>query len=174
MSTINLTIDGHEIEARPGMTVLEAALAAGIYIPNLCADPDLQPFGACRLCIVEIDGIRGLPASCIVPARDGMVVRSDTPLVETTRRTLVELLLADHPDSCLTCSKNQRCSLQTVAAYVGAREGRYPRTTRVLPVDDSNPFFTYDMNRCILCGKCVRVCDELQGLGAITFTNRGY
>ena len=174
MSSISLTIDGHKIEARPGMTVLEAALAAGIYIPNLCADPDLRPFGACRLCIVEVEGIRGLPASCTVPVSDGMVVRTDSPLVERTRRSLVELLLADHPDNCLSCSKNQRCSLQMAAAFVGVRDHRFPKTTRAIPVDDSNPFFTYDMNKCVLCGKCVRVCDEIQGLGAINFINRGY
>ena len=174
MSTISFSIDGHKIESRPGVTVLEAALEAGIYIPNLCADPDLRPFGACRLCIVEIEGMRGLPASCTVTVADGMKVRTDTPLVEATRRTEVELLLADHPDDCLSCPKNTRCELQRVAAYVGARADRFPKTTRGLPVDDSNPFLRYDMNKCVLCGKCVRVCDEVQGLGAISFVNRGY
>lgn len=174
MSSVNLTIDGQLIEAVPGATVLEAALAAGIYIPNLCADPDLRPYGACRLCIAEIDGIRGLPASCTVTVQDGMVVRTETPQVEMTRRATLELLLSDHPNDCLSCAKNNRCGLQKAAAYVGVRKDYFPKTDRQVAVDDSNPFFTYDMSKCVLCGKCVRVCDEIQGLGAINFVNRGF
>lgn len=174
MSTVSIKVDGQKITARQGMTVLEAALGAGIYIPNLCADPDLRAYGACRLCVVEIDGMRGLPACCTVPVAEGMAVRTETPLVQMTRRAIVELLLADHPDNCINCVKNNRCALQRVAAYVGVRENRYPKTARVLPVDDSSPFFTYDPNKCVLCGKCVRVCDEIQGLGNITWVNRGY
>ena len=108
LDTITLTIDGQEVEAREGMTVLEAAQAADICIPTLCADPDLEPYGACRLCVVEIEGMRGLPTACTTPATDGMVVHTETPAVNQVRRTAVELLIADHPSDCLTCSKNQQ------------------------------------------------------------------
>ncbi|GAH90919.1 unnamed protein product, partial [marine sediment metagenome] len=174
METIRLTIDGQEVETRRGMTVLEAAQAAGIYIPTLCSDPDLEPYGACRLCIVEIEGMRGLPPACTTPAVDGMVVRIETPAVNKVRQTTVELLIADHPSDCLTCPKNQQCDLQKVAAYLGITQQRFRKTTRLLPVDSSNPFFDRDPNYCILCGKCVRICDEVQGVGAIALAFRGY
>lgn len=174
MDKIKLTIDGQEVEAGPGMTVLEAAEAAGIYIPTLCAAADLEPYGACRLCVVEIDGMRGLPTACTTPATDGMVVHTETPAVHQVRRTAVELLIADHPRDCLTCPKNQRCELQKVAAYLGITSQSYGRTTRELPVDTSNPFFNIDPNYCILCGKCVRACNEIRGSGAIALTLRGY
>lgn len=174
MDKINLTINGREVEARRGVTVLEAAQAAGIYIPTLCSDPDLEPYGACRLCIVEIEGMRGLPPACTTPAADGMVVHTETPAVNKVRHTTVELLIADHPSDCLTCPKNQQCDLQKVAAYLGITQQRFRKTTRLLPVDTSNPFFDRDPNYCILCGKCVRICDEIQGVGAITLAFRGY
>jgi len=174
METIRLTIDGQEVEARRGVTVLEAAQAAGIYIPTLCSDPDLEPYGACRLCIVEIEGMRGLPPACTTPAADGMVVHTETPAVNKVRHTTVELLIADHPSDCLTCPKNQQCDLQKVAAYLGVTQQRFRKTTRLLPIDTSNPFFDRDLNYCILCGKCVRICDEVLGVGAITLAFRGY
>ena len=174
METISLTIDGVIVTVDKGSTVLEAAQQAGIYIPTLCWDSDLKPFGACRLCIVEIESIRGLPTSCTTPATDGMVVHTDTPQVNAVRRTAVELLLADHPAECLTCPKNQHCNLQLVAAYMGIDKERFRRTTRDLPLDDSNPFFVRDLNKCILCGICVRTCDEILGVGAIDFAFRGY
>ncbi len=174
MEKISLTIDGQEVEARKGMTVLEAAEAAGIYIPTLCSDPDLEPYGACRLCVVEIERMRGLPTACTTPATDGMVVHTETPAVNQVRHSAVELLIADHPSDCLTCPRNQQCDLQKVAAYLGITHQPFGKTTRVLPVDTSNPFFDRDLNYCILCGKCVRVCDEILGVGAIALTFRGY
>ena len=174
METINLIIDGIEVQAKRGATVLEVAQGADIYIPTLCWDADIEPYGACRLCIVEIEGMRGLPTSCTTPATDGMVVKTDTPQVNRVRRTAVELLLADHPIDCLICSKNQRCDLQKVVAYLGITEQRFKKTAREHIIDKSNPFFDRDMNKCILCGKCVRTCDEIVGVSAIAFTFRGY
>jgi len=174
MSKIALTIDGTQVEAQEGMTVLEAARAAGIFVPTLCYDRDLQPFGACRLCIVEIEKMRGLPASCTVPATEGMVVRTSSVRIDRIRRSIVELLLSDHPSDCLTCSDNNRCELQKVAAYVGVRQMRFAGEKRSYQVDDSNPFFERDLERCILCGKCVRVCDEIQGRNAIYYAYRGF
>ncbi len=174
MEKITLTIDGQLVDAKKGMTVLEAALAAGIYIPTLCYDPDLEPYGGCRLCVVEIENMRGLPSSCTTPATDGMVVHTDTPAVNDVRRTIVELLIADHPSDCLSCPKNQQCDLQKIAAYLGITEQRFPKTTTLLPTDTSNPFFDYDPNRCIRCATCVRVCNEITGVGAIDLAYRGY
>ena len=174
MEAITLTIDGVEVKASKGATVLEAAQGAGIYIPTLCHDPDLEPYGACRLCVVEIEGMRGLPTACTTPVQDGMVVRTDTPQVNRVRRTAVELLIADHPGDCVTCARNQRCDLQRVAAYLAIREIPFRKTGRERSIDNSNPFFDRDMNYCVLCGKCVRTCDEILGVGAIAFTFRGY
>jgi len=174
MSDLTLTIDGRKVSATPGMTVLEAARGAGIYIPTLCYDEDLEPYGACRMCIVEIEGMRGLPTSCTTEARDGMVVHTDTEQVNDVRRTICQMLIADHPDSCLTCSSNQRCELQQVAAYLGVSEERFPKTERERIVDQSNPFFVRDLSKCILCGRCVRVCQEVRAVGAIELAGRGY
>jgi len=171
---INLIINGQEVKAKKGMTVLEAAQAADIYIPTLCYDPDLEPYGGCRLCVVEIENMRGLPTACTTPATDGMVVRTETPAVSEVRCTTIDLLIADHPMDCLTCSKNQRCDLQKVAAYLGITERRLPSADKSFPIDDSNPFFYLDRNYCILCGRCVRTCDEVTGVNAIEIIDRGY
>ena len=174
METVTITIDGQEVKTRVGMTVLEAALAAGIYIPNLCYDPDLKPYAGCRLCIVEIDGMRGLPASCTVTVAQGMLVRTETPQVDKARRTALELLIADHAGDCLVCPRNQTCGLQRAAAHLGVTELRFPKTTRVIPPDASNPFFTRDLDKCVLCAKCVRTCDEVVNTRAIDLAFRGY
>jgi len=171
---IRLTINGQEVTAKKGMTVLEAAQLADIYIPTLCHDPDLEPYGGCRLCVVEIEKMRGLPTACTTPATDGMVVHTETPAVNNVRHTAIDLFLADHPMDCLTCPKNQRCDLQKVAAYLGINERRLPRTDRSLSIDTSNPFFYFDRNYCILCGKCVRACDEVTVINAIEIVDRSY
>ena len=173
MGEVNLTIDGIRLKAKEGTTVLEAAQAGGIYIPTLCADPNLQPYGACRLCLVEIEGVEGLPASCTTPVAQGMVVRTDSSRVNQVRRRVIELLLSDHPDNCLTCPKNQHCELQQVAAYVGIDQQRFKKVERPATIDASNPFFIRDSSKCILCGKCVRVCEEVQGVGALEIFNDG-
>jgi len=199
LDIVKLTINGQEITADKGMTVLEAAQSAGIYIPKLCYDPDLKPYGACRLCVVEIENIRGLPTACTTPVSDGMVVHTETPAVSEVRRTAVQLLMTDHPcdclichrreqcqpfdiclrsvavtDRCVTCPKNGQCELQEVIDYLGITELPFSRTTRSFPVDTSNPFFNLDRNKCILCGRCVRTCNEITGVGAIDFAFRGY
>jgi formate dehydrogenase alpha subunit len=171
---ITLNINGQAVSAERGMTVLEAAQAAGIYIPTLCADPDLEPYGGCRLCVVEVEGMRGLPTACTTPAADGMVVRTETPAVNEVRTTVAELLIADHLADCLTCPQNQQCELQKVAAYLGITELALRKTSRVFPVDKSNPFFELDRNRCILCARCTRTCSEITGVGAIELAYRGY
>jgi formate dehydrogenase alpha subunit len=172
---ITLTIDGNTVEVPKGTTILEASRQAGVYIPTLCADDNLEPYGACRLCLVEVEGDRKpmLPA-CTTPAADGMNVKSSSPLIDKTRRNIVELLLSDHPEDCLTCPQNNRCDLQRVAAYVGVRQMRFRGEKREYAIDDSNPFYVRDLERCILCGKCVRVCDEIQGRDSIHYAYRGF
>jgi formate dehydrogenase alpha subunit len=199
MAEIKLTIDGQEVKAKAGMTVLEAAQEAGIYIPTLCADPDLKPYGGCRLCIVEIEKMRGFPTACTTPVTEGMVVRTNTEAVNEVRRTVVELLLSDHPSECLichrrercgpydiclrnvavtercvTCAKNGNCELQDIVDYLGITELPFKHTERTYPVDTSNPFFYRDLDKCVLCGKCVRTCEEILGVGAVAIINRGF
>jgi len=171
---VRLTIDGEEVEAKKGMTVLEVAEEAGLFIPTLCSDADLKPFGACRLCVVEIEGTRGLPTACTTPVAEGMVVRTETPAVQRVRRLTVELIRTDHPIDCNACPKNMQCDLQMMEAMLGITEVRFHTLTKDLSVDKSNPFFNLDRNYCILCGKCVRSCDEIRGVGALTFASRGY
>jgi formate dehydrogenase alpha subunit len=174
---IHLTINGRSITAKPGATVLEASQAAGIHIPTLCHDPDLTPSGACRLCVVDIEGVRGLPTSCTTQAREGMVVQTHTDEITRIRRTIVELAIARHPLTCLTCDKSADCELLALARELNVSQetvARLRRTTQpALPIDTSNPAFDFDPNKCVLCGKCVRTCHELVGRGAIDFSHRG-
>ncbi|MCL0078271.1 formate dehydrogenase subunit alpha [Dehalococcoidia bacterium] len=173
MSEVSLIIDGIKVRAREGSTVLEAAQDSGIYIPSLCTDPELEPYGGCRLCLVEIENVEGLPVSCMTLVAEGMVVRTDTSRVSEVRRRVLELLLCDHPDNCLPCPKNRHCELQKVAAYIGIDHLRFKKLERPPLIDTSNPFFIRDSSKCILCGKCVRVCKEVQGVAALEIANDG-
>jgi len=172
-TTVAIEIDGERIEARAGTTILEAAIDAGIYIPRLCWQKGLEPYGGCRLCIVRVEGLRGMPPACTTEVRDGMVVSSDAEDVMRARRMVCEMLIADHPSDCLSCTSNQRCELQKVASYLGVDGARLRPSVQKAEPDRSNPFFIRDPERCVLCGRCVRVCHEIRGVGAIDIAFRG-
>jgi len=171
---VTISIDGRRVETAEGATVLEAALGAGIYIPRLCWQEGLEPWGGCRLCVVKIEGMRGMPPACTTRVREGMAVESDTPEVNAVRRIVCEMLIADHPSDCLSCTSNQRCELQEVASYLGVDGKRLRSSAREFDPDESNPFFTRERSKCVLCGRCVRVCHEVRGVGAIDFAFRGH
>jgi formate dehydrogenase (NADP+) alpha subunit len=171
---LNLTINGRAVAVEPGKTVLDACRSAEVYVPTLCDDPSLAPYGACRLCIVKVDGLRGLPSACTTPAADGMKVTTENPQLQEVRRWTMQLLLADHPLDCLTCAQSGSCGLQAAAQHLGIRERSLRPMNREAKIDDSNPCFAFDMRKCILCGLCVRACAEVQHLGAIDLVKRGY
>jgi len=173
LDAITLNIDGHEVKAEKGKSVLQAALDAGIYIPHLCYHPDLSPLGACRLCVVEIENMRGLPTACTAQAEDGMVVKTKTSQLKHIRRIAMELMLASHPFDCLVCPLNLNCELQAVAQYLGITEQRLRSRPKDIPVNATNPLFEHDLSKCILCGRCVRACYELRGVGVLSFMKRG-
>lgn len=173
MNTITLNIDGRAVEAMSGDTVLEASLALGVEIPTLCHMKGKLPTGSCRMCVVEVDGRHGLIPSCSQPAEDGMVVRTRSARVLEARRTIVELLLAAHPDDCLYCARSGDCTLQDLAIQHEVRGRKLPAPAEVHPLDISSPSIIRDPAKCVLCGKCVRVCEETMGIGAIDFTGRG-
>ena len=203
--TVTLTIDGMSVNVPEGTSLMRAAVDAGVRVPKLCATDSLEPFGSCRLCLVEIEGRRGFPASCTTPAEAGMVVHTQTPKLQELRKGVMELYISDHPLDCLTCSANGNCELQTQAGVVGLRNVRYGVGGQVVdgvagahhcashtPVpqlgmqggvqanplftlkDESNPYFSYDPSKCIVCNRCVRACEETQGTFALTITGRGF
>lgn len=174
VATVTLTIDGIQVTVPKGSTVLEAAESVGVFIPTFCHDPELSKPGACRICVVEIPGARNLPASCVTEATEGMVVYTASEAVLEARKTNLELLLANHPEDCLTCNKNGECKLQDYAYYYGVKVGAFPGEKHNYPIEEDNPFIVRDMNKCILCGKCVRMCQEIQGNNAIDFAYRGF
>lgn len=195
---VTLSIDGKEISVRTGTTVLKAAQKEGIYIPTLCDHPLLEPTGSCRLCVVEIEGMRGFPTACTTPVADGMVVRTETPRLRSLRRSVLELTLSEHPYTCLVCDKkegcedyqgtirkvgvttgchycpnNGACELQQLVEYLGLEEIEFPIAYRSLPVEQEDPFFDRDYNLCVLCGRCVRMCNDIRVNGTLTFSYRG-
>jgi len=168
--TVALEIDGVQVETAEGTSILRAAAEAGIPIPKLCATDNLEAFGSCRLCMVEIEGRPGFKASCTEPAREGMRVRTQSEDIAKLRRGVMELYISDHPLDCLVCSANGDCELQDMAGAVGFREVRYqePKTHLDAELDVSNPYFTFDPAKCIVCSRCVRACNEVQGTFALT------
>ena len=195
---ITFTIDGVEVKSQPGKMVLEAAIEAGIYVPYLCYHPGMKPFAACRMCVVEVDGGRGYPASCTLPVQDGMVIKNNSNPVYELRRSIMEMLISEHPhgcltchrvdlcgpedvclrhvsvnDRCVTCPKNERCELKDTTRFLDMDlESPLSYKYRDLPVETGDPFYDRDYNLCIVCGRCVRVCEEIRGDSAITFTER--
>jgi len=174
---VTLEIDGNQVTVPKGTSLMRAAVDAGIQVPKLCATDSLEPFGSCRLCLVEIDGRKGFPASCTTPAEAGMKVRTQTPKLQELRKGVMELYISDHPLDCLTCSANGNCELQDMAGVTGLRNVRYgfDGANHLKSVkDESNPYFTYDPSKCIVCNRCVRACEETQGTFALTISGRGF
>jgi len=174
---VTLSIDGQEVSVPTGTSVMAAAALMGTQVPKLCATDSLEPFGSCRLCLVEINGRRGTPASCTTTAEQGMVVRTQTPKLAKLRRGVMELYISDHPLTCLTCSANGDCELQDMAGVVGLRDVRYGykgENHLNAPTDESNPYFTFESSKCIVCNRCVRACEEVQGTFALTIDGRGF
>ena len=175
--TVNLTIDGVSVSVAEGTSVMHAASLSGVTVPKLCATDSLEPFGSCRLCLVEIEGRRGYPASCTTPVAEGIKVHTQTPKLADIRRGVMELYISDHPLDCLTCATNGDCELQDMAGAVGLRDVRYgyEGENHLKSVKDtSNPYFTFDPSKCIVCSRCVRACEEVQGTFALTIQGRGF
>ena len=170
---INIEADNKTIQAKRGEMLLEALQRAGIRVPTLCHMSHLLPSGACRMCVVEIDGQQKLFPSCATPVTEGMKVHTHSPRVLRSRKTIVELLLANHPDDCLYCIRNRNCELQHLSEELGVRERRYAGAKNEYKVDTSSPSLIRDPAKCILCGRCVRVCEEVQGVASIDFIARG-
>ncbi len=195
--TVSVTINETKVEAQPGMTVLEAAQANNIYIPTLCHAPKLPSVGACRMCVVEVENMRGFPTACTVPVTDGMVVHTETEKLKNLRREVLSLILSEHPYTCLVCQakcgdyhsstirkaavttgcqycpSNGKCELQDLVDYLEVEDIPYPITYRGLPVEQDDPFFDRDYNLCILCGRCIRTCQEVRHAGVLAFIKRG-
>ena len=171
---INLTINGSPVDGREGMTILEAARENGIDIPTLCYLEDLSPVGACRICVVEVDGSRTLVGSCHTPIAEGMVVQTHSPMVIEARRVMVELMLASHPDSCLVCDAANQCELRKIATDLEVGLPRFRIRKHYYPVEDENPYIIRDLSKCILCRRCVSACKNIKGQKMFSIAYRGF
>ena len=171
---VELTINNVKVKAEEGMTILEAAKSVGIHIPTLCHMKDLFPSGACRICVVEVDGMRGLTPACAYPVMQGLNVETNSNRVRIARKTIVELLVENHPQDCLICVRNKNCELQNLSDVYGLREHRYVGEKKEHAIDISSASMERDPAKCILCGRCVRTCGEIQKINAIDFTHRGF
>ncbi len=174
MANVNIKINGRDLSVPAGSTILEAAHTAGIYIPTLCYHSDLTPDGVCRVCSVEVKGQRTLCAACCYPVTEGMEVMTHTPKVREARKMIVELMLANHPQECLTCARNQKCELQKLAKELGIQDVRFKGERKIWDTDQSSLSVLRDPEKCILCGRCVRTCDDIQSVAALHSANRGW
>ena len=164
-----ITVDGIRLEVPEGKNILDCALDAGIYIPHLCHHKDLLPLGSCRMCIVEVEGEEKPVPSCKLEAKDGLVIHTQTEEVKRLRMLALELLLAGHPEDCSTCPKYGNCELQMLIQYIGPKTGRLKMRAKGFTSDDKNPLIIHDMNRCVLCGRCVRACNDLRGVTGLAY-----
>jgi len=174
MPKVTLTINGQAVQADEGTTILQAAQQAGIYIPTLCYHPDLRPEGVCRICVVEVQGQRTLCPACIYPISGGMNIITHSPKVRQARKMITELMLANHPQDCLTCAKNQKCELQKLAKELGVQDIHFQGERKTYDPDESSPSIIRDPEKCILCQRCVRVCHDVQSVGALFSSRRGW
>jgi len=173
--TITLTINGQQVETTAEKTILEAAREAGIYIPTLCHHPDLSNVGACRMCVVSVEKTRGLQTACTTPVFDGMVVNTESDEARATRKFVLEMFLTDHPNECMTCEVNGDCELQDLVYDYDVAWPEHAGLRHAYPIDpDPNPFIVIDRNKCILCGRCVRACGEIQNRDVWNFAHRGF
>ena len=174
MHSVTLTLNDTPVTGREGMTILEVARANGVDIPTLCYLKDLSPVGCCRLCVVEVEGSRTLVGSCHTPVTRGMVVRTNSPKVLDTRRILVELMLASHPDSCIVCDEANSCELRQIAADLNIGLPRFRTKKHYIPVEDENPNIIRDLSKCILCRRCVTACQKIKGENLFSIGYRGF
>ncbi|HEX2964745.1 MAG TPA: NADH-dependent [FeFe] hydrogenase, group A6 [Syntrophorhabdaceae bacterium] len=171
---ISVTIDGRKIQVEEGTTILDAAKKANVHIPTLCYLPEVQAIGACRVCLVEIEGNRSLQAACVYQVSDGLVIHTNTEIVRAARKFSVEMILSDHPFECLTCARSLNCELQSLALQLGIREIRFSGEKSGGRIDESSPSIRRDQSKCILCRRCVTVCQEIQGVTALFVQGRGF